>query len=82
MPVVKFVPTQVLANDPVAAICYRYGHLRKKLVSLVSLAFTDGHHVRFLQTVQLSAFRSCPERETVKRRSSNENRPPGKHRVT
>jgi hypothetical protein len=47
----------------------------------VSLAFTNGHHVRFLQTVQLSAVRSYPERETVKRRSSNENRLPGKHRA-
>jgi len=81
VPVVKLVPTQILANDTVAASCCRYGHLRKKLVSLVSLVFTDRHHVRFLQTAQLSAVRSYPERETVKHRSSNENRPPGKHRA-
>ena len=39
--VVKIVPTQVLANDPVAAICCRYGHLLDDLVTLVSLAFAD-----------------------------------------
>lgn len=57
MAVVNIVPTKVLANDPGAAICCRYGHLRGKLVTLVSLAFADAHDVRFLQTVEIFAVR-------------------------
>ena len=57
MPVVRIVPTQVHTNDPVAAICGRHRHLLAELVTLLSLTFTDAHHIRFVQTGQLPAVR-------------------------